>query len=190
MNKSAILFLCSAFEAFVEDLASAAFEYIVSNTPSPEKLPTPIRRSIAESLRTDKNELKVWELAADGWKSVAAAHKSRIVDKYVGHFNTPKYGNIENLLSELLGFNGTEESFKWRSMPAKTSKEKLREFVELRGALAHGEKPAPSVRKEQVIKYLNLLAPLSVRLSNEVSNHIEKQIGKRPWQEAEYGSIY
>lgn len=189
LNKSAILFMCASFEAFIENLATQAFDFIVSNSPSANKLPTPIRKLIAETIKADKNELKVWDLADSGWKVVASQHKKSVIDKHIGHFNTPKHGNIESLLKSMVAFHGTEKGFTWRNMRSKNSKDKLRAFVELRGTLAHGEKPAPKVRKAEVEKYLEFLAPLSVRLSNEICLHVENQVGKQPWPLAHFKNI-
>ncbi|WP_198005554.1 HEPN domain-containing protein [Thioalkalivibrio thiocyanodenitrificans] len=189
LNKSAILFLCASFEAFIEDLAGGAFDYIVDNSPAPAALPIPIKKSIAEALKCHKNDLKVWDLAGDGWKSVAASHKRRVVDRHIGRFNTPKYGNISDLLRDLIGFGKAEKCFTWTRMKSTESKERLRKFVELRGALAHGEKPAPKVQKADVTRYLLFLAPLSVRLSNEVRAYVETCVGSPPWDVAAYNKI-
>ena len=189
LNKSAVLFLCASFEAFIEDLSVRAFDHIVLKSPTPSALPKSIRKTIAESLKNDPNVLKVWDLAGDGWKAVAGAHKKAVLDRHVGKFNTPKPGIIEQLLKDLIGFEDADNAFTWKNMNSKNAKEKLKSFVEIRGALALGESPAPKVGKAKVISYLNFLAPLSVRFSNEVARYVEKQTGHLPWSLAHFNSI-
>jgi len=189
LNKSAILFACAFFEAFIEKLATNAFDFIVAKADNHDALPKFIKQSIAKKLKDDPNEIKVWELAGNGWHTVAANYRSALVEKYIGTFNTPKPGNIESLLKNLIGFDGVDKCFTWKKMSAKKSKEKLKQFVELKGALAHGEQPAPKVLKADVVGYLKFLAPLSVRLSNDVCLYVQKQSGHAPWEIAHFGVI-
>lgn len=189
LNKSAIIFACAAFEAFIEDLASRSFDHIVSKSKDYKALPKSILKSIAEAVRNDKNEIKVWDLAGDGWRTVAESHKTALIRKYVGPFNTPKPHNIESLLRELTGFPLPLRTWQWMGMSAATSKGRLKTFVELRGALAHGAKPAPPVLKKDVTAYIKLLALLSVRLSNDMRAYCSKVTGEEPWDPVSFGAV-
>ena len=180
LNKSAILFLCAAFEAFVEDLATRSFDHIVAQSKDYSTLPKAILKYIADVIRNDKNEIKIWELAGDGWRNVAENYKLDLIRKYIGPFNTPKPHNIESLLHELTGIPISERIWQWKGMSSKTAKEKLKDFVELRGALAHGIKPAPVVLKKDVTAYIKFLAILSVRISNDVRAYCIKATKEEP----------
>jgi hypothetical protein len=189
LNKSAILFTCAAFEAFIEDLATRSFDHIVAHSKDHTSLPKPILKSIAETLRADKNEIKIWDLAGDGWKIVAENYKRDLLKKYVGPFNTPKPHNIEELLKDLTGFTTTPKVWQWKGMQAASAKDRLKAFVELRGALAHGGKPAKPVLKQKVLGYINLLAPISVRFSNELRIYCHKTTAQFPWTPSQFGSV-
>jgi len=189
LNKSAILFLCAAFEAFIEDLARRAFDHLVFQSKDHTTLPKAILKSIAEEVKSDKNEIKVWDLAGDGWKKVSETYKGDLIRKYIGPFNTPKPHNIESLLHELTAFPKTFPIWQWKGMNAAASKSKLKAFVELRGALAHGSKPAQPVLKKDVIGYHNFLAALSVRLSNDMRKHCIKVTNVEPWNIVHFGAI-
>ena len=180
LNKSAILFLCAAFEAFVEDLATRSFDHIVAQSKDYSTLPKAILKYIADVIRNDKNEIKIWELAGDGWRNVAENYKLDLIRKYIGPFNTPKPHNIESLLHELTGIPISARIWQWKGMSSKTAKEKLKDFVELRGALAHGIKPAPVVLKKDVTAYIKFLAILSVRISNDVRAYCIKATKEEP----------
>lgn len=189
LNKSAILFSCAAFEAFVEDLATRGFDHIVTKSKDCTALPKAILKSIADVVRNDKNEIRVWDLAGDGWRNVAENYKHDLIRKYIGPFNTPKPHNIESLLHELTGFPIAPRIWQWKGMNSKTSKEKLKSFVELRGALAHGIKPAPLVLKKDVTAYIKFLAILSVRISNDVRTYCVKVTNEEPWDPVAYGAV-
>jgi RiboL-PSP-HEPN len=189
LNKSAILFACAAFEAFVENLATNAFEHIVNDSKDHSALPKQILRATATLLKDDKNDIKVWELAGTGWKTVVESYRKGIVFKYIGPFNTPKPHNIEALLRELIGMPNLPASWHWGGMSAAAAQEKLKAFVTLRGALAHGEKPPPKVRKQDVNSYLAFLGALSVRSSNQVRHYCHSVTGKYPWGSVIYGTV-
>jgi hypothetical protein len=189
LNKSAILFACAAFEAFIENLATDAFEHIINASKDHTTLPKQILKATAALLKEDKNDIKVWELAGAGWKTVVESYKKGIVFKYIGPFNTPKPHNIEALLRELIGMPDLPASWHWGGMSAVGAQTKLKAFVELRGALAHGKKPPPKVRKQDVKSYLSFLGPLSVRSSNQVRHYCHSITGKYPWGVVVYGKV-
>lgn len=189
LNKSAILFTCAAFEAFIETLASEAFHHLVSDAADPSALPKPIRKAIAEHIRGDKNELRMWDLAGDGWRRVGQQYKDAVIAKYTGPFNSPKPHNIEALIRELTGLADIHTNWRWKGMTPENAAEKLKRFVELRGGLAHGQKPAPKVSKAQVVSFINFLAPLSVRSANVLRTYCHQQTGKYPWRSVHIGAV-
>jgi hypothetical protein len=189
LNKSAILFACAAFEAFIEDLAGRAFDHIVAHAKDHTSLPKVVLQTIAISLKDDKHDLRIWELAGDGWKKVAESYKHDLIRRYIGPFNTPKPQNIQELLKKLLGINDITFFWSWRGMTKRSANDKLKAFVELRGALAHGKNSASPVQKKDVISHLDFLAPLNVRTSNTVRTHCHSVTGVYPWPDVRFGHV-
>jgi hypothetical protein len=189
LNKSAIIFACAAFEAFIETLADRAFAHLVSNAADHGGLPKIVLQTIAESLKKDPHELRIWDLAGDGWKGVAAHYKADLIRRYIGPFNTPKPQNIEDLLAKLIGLQNITSHWKWPKTSIERAKTELTEFVKVRGALAHGQEPTHSITKKLVLRYIAFLAPLSVRTSNVVRVHCHETSGTYPWSIAWYGNI-
>lgn len=189
LNKGAILFSCAAFEAFVEDLARRAFDHITLNAPDHHALPKPLLQAIAKALKEDRHDLNVWTLAGDGWRKKLESYKNEIIRSHIGPFNTPKPHNIQELLSKLIALENISTSWEWNRVTVEAAKEKLKTFVELRGALAHGEQPAPVVRKLDVENYIKFLAPLSVRTSNTVRAHCHAITGSYPWRSISWGAV-
>lgn len=189
LNKSAILFLCASFEAFIEDLARSAFDHLVQSARSPADLPLALRKSISLHVKSDAHELSAWRLAGNGWKDVANEFKKSMLKKHVDAFNTPKPPKIHALFKELMGYQAIDNCFSWRGMSMDKSKAKLNKLVTLRGALAHGERPAPRVFKSDVMGYQGFLAPLSVRMSNELRHHCTTITKAPPWDAAVFRTI-
>jgi RiboL-PSP-HEPN len=189
LNKSAVLFTCAAFEAFIESMAEQAFTALVSSATDHNALPKPILRSVANQLREDKNELRIWDLAGTGWKQACDTYRTAILGKHTGPFNTPKPHNIDALFKDLIGLPELSKCWQWPRMRNDAAIAKLKSFVELRGALAHGAQPAPSVTKRDVVRYVAFLAPLSVRSANRVRDYCHQATGAYPWPLVRFRSV-
>lgn len=188
LNKGAVLFMCASFEAFIEDLAKCAFDHVVAKAPEAATLPASLRRSITKKLKEDPHDLRIWDLTGDGWRAVCAAYRDETIAKNIGPFNTPKFGNISTLLQSLIAFTSMEQCFTWTGMPCERAKRKLNNFVVLRGALAHGERPAPRVTKAMAAERLQFLGKLSVKFSNQVRSHCHRLTNEYPWPAVHYGN--
>lgn len=66
LNKSGILFIASAWEVFIEVVATQAIDYILKEASSHDKIPLPILKEAAMELKNAKHELSVWDLAGEG----------------------------------------------------------------------------------------------------------------------------
>ena len=137
LNKSGVMFVAGAWEAFIEEVATQAIGHILENVTSHDKIPLPIRKATAKGLEADKNELKVWDLAGEGWKSVVTIYRDQVIRDEIATFNTPKPHNVDSLLKKLLGIEKLSTSWKWQGMSAANATKKLKEFIEARGAIAH-----------------------------------------------------
>jgi len=183
LNKSAIVLLIACWEAYVEDLANAAFEFMLSNAKSPDILPAKVRALAGRKLREAKDETKIWQLAGTGWRKVLAKHKEAVLERYTGTFNTPKTENVEGLFEALLGMRHCSSCWSWAGMPAKKATSKLDSLVELRGSIAHRVKASTKVWKTHVLSHTEFIMRLSAQASNGVADHLESTVGVRPWIE-------
>lgn len=186
LNKSAIVLMCAAFEAFIETLATQSFSSLVDETHDPGHLPDTLRRAVAEKLKASPHHLQVWDLAGDGWKAACTAHKQQAIEQYTAKMNTPKAGQIDELFKKLLGIPDFSDGWGWHNMPSQRCKDKLRRFVELRGAIAHGEQPAPRVQRNHAIIYLNFLGYLTACCNNLMRDWCHQATGVYPWEPAVY----
>jgi hypothetical protein len=100
LNKSAIVLMCAVWEAYCEDLAAEAVEHLVSHAKDATALPGALRKTIAAELESDKNDLAVWSLAGDGWKTILRSRLVDITERRNRSLNTPKSENINSLFEE------------------------------------------------------------------------------------------
>lgn len=188
LNKSAIVLLTACWEAFIEDAASTAFEFLLDQCVDAKKLPKEILKRVAKFVKEDKNEIRVWDLAQSGWKRVLRDYKLRMLHFYIGSFNTPKAGNVDNLFLALLDLPDLSKNWTWQGMQVDGAKKKLEEYIELRGSIAHRVKTSKSVYKQDVSDYVDFINRLACRTANVVRVQVHSFVNKYPWGEYTYRS--
>lgn len=189
LNKSSIVLLTACWEAFVEDAASSAFEFILEKTTDPANLPKEVMRRVAKAVREDKHELRPWDLASDGWRKVLLSYRKTMLHTHVSFFNTPKAGNVDALFAELLGLESMSENWTWINMPAEKARDRLAKYVELRGSIAHRVKSSQSIHKKTVTDYSAFATRLAVRTANVTRRYVRTVVGHFPWAKYTYGAF-
>ncbi|MBU0564332.1 MAG: hypothetical protein KJ890_12605 [Gammaproteobacteria bacterium] len=178
LNKSAIVLLTSYWESYCEDIAEEGIEHIVKYAKSADALPKAMKKLIAKELKEDKNELAVWSLADDSWRQLLTSRLEQYKASRNWNFNTPKPAQVDELFMEGLGIDKISDSWAWDNTKASNSREKLKSFVELRGAIAHRGKGDESVRKSDVTNYLELIKKLAAKTGGKVNAHCKAVTGK------------
>lgn len=175
--RATLVFLCSAWEAFVEDLADVALEAFLKSNPSPDLVPLNIRKDIAKRIREEKHELAPWHLAADGWKDRL---RQRFQDEKIG-LNTPYSGNIDKLFAAAC-FENITESWSWGDYTPVFTRHLLdQNLVKCRCEFAHGM-TATSGLTTPWLGYLRaLVKQCACLMSNHILEEIKKRTGEPPW---------
>ena len=189
LNKSGVLFVAAAWEAFVEEVSRQAIDHILKKAQSHVKIPLPIRKATAKGLEDHKDELKVWNLAGEGWKSVVKTYRDQVIREEVSTFNTPKPHNVDTLYKKLFDITSVSATWSWQGISAESAKLKLKEFMETRGAIAHRGYLGFSITKSYVEEHRKFINKISVRTSNVVRQKVYDQINSYPWTRAKYGKF-
>ncbi len=182
LNKSAIVLITSYWEAYCEDIAAEALEHIVKNSKSSDTLPKELKKAIAKELESDKNDLAIWEVADGKWKKYLQVRLEKLQEARDRKLNTPKSSNIDELFLSAVGINKISSTWKWpKKMTVARSRTKLDKFVTLRGSIAHRGKSSKSVKKSEVIDYLNFIKQLAAKTGGRVNTHVKSVTGKHLW---------
>jgi hypothetical protein len=68
--------------------------------------------------------------------------------------NTPKTDQIDDLFVRAVGINKVSSRWYWNNMTAQRARDKLDEYVSLRGEVAHrGRAAKTTIQKKQVVAY-------------------------------------
>ncbi len=181
LNKSGIVLAVSCWEAFVEDLAANAFDFLLAKATTPTVFPRGVLALASRELRDGPNPLRVWELADAGWRSVLLRHKEQILKKSVGRLNTPRTKQVDELFGDLIGLAFLSNSWRWHNVPNTKVKGSLEELVTLRGEIAHRVVSSRSVRKQDVKAAAELVTRLAVVSSNVVRTFLVSRTDHAPW---------
>jgi hypothetical protein len=182
LNKSAVILLCSFWEAYCEDIAAEGISHLVEHASSAQDLSDDIKKKVAKDIKGEQNELAVWFLADDDWRSYLNQRLEKLKIERNRVLNTPNTKNINDFFNKALGIEQISQKWYWKKMPKENSTRKLDEFIELRGTIAHrGKLDDNSVKKEQVIAFLKHIQTLVSKIDREVFDTVTRSTGREHW---------
>jgi len=189
LNKSALVLLVACWEAFVEDLASEAFDVLLANAADPTGIPTKVLTLASNPLKSAEDQRAVWALAGEGWRRVLLQHHDTIIDRLVGKLNTPRAVQVDEIFEALLGLHSLSSSWKWKGMANDRVLRKLDNLVDLRGEIAHRVSASEPVYKTVVTDHIDFVKRLAAKTHNQVTGYVTKTTHKTPWPAYKYEDI-
>lgn len=189
INKSAIVLITACWESLVEDIGEQGFEWMVRNTNKHSVIPQKVLTLASKNLKEDKDEGKIWKLAGDGWRAILQEHRQETIEKHLHTFHTPNADNVDALFRDLFGVKKISSSWFWTGMKSENARDRLREYIKLRGDIAHRVSTSKSVTKKQVQDYRDFAYRISIRTSNKIYDHLYLMTGKSPWNKWFFGSV-
>jgi hypothetical protein len=181
LNKSAVVLITAVWEAYCEDLAAEALEHLVTNVSESKDLPKELKKRITAEVEADKNELAMWDLAGDGWKTRARARLVSLTIERNRKLNTPKSGQIDELFASAIGLLDISSSWKWPKMSAAKARDKLDHYITLRGEIAHRGAAAAKVNKTDVTNFFRHVEKLVRLTGGKANSYVKASTGKALW---------
>lgn len=182
LNKSAIVLTCAIWEAYCEDLAGEALEYLLAKIDDPSKLPLAFQKQAAKELKKDDlHQLAAWKLAGDKWKDylrsrLASLKKSRDLE-----WNTPSSDRVDAFFADGVGISKVSSAWSWKSVGPAENRKKLDALVQLRGAIAHRGRSLEVVKKFHFTRALVLVTSLVRTTDEKVNTELRAITGAAPW---------
>jgi hypothetical protein len=178
LNKSAVVLITAYWEAYCEDIASEALEFIVNNAPNAAALPKEVKKIVAKEIKTAANELEAWSLSDEGWRAYLRARLQAMREARDRKLNTPKYTNIDELFRSAIGLENATGGWNWSTkLTPQKAREKLDKYVSLRNEVAHRGNAATSVTKARVEDYLDLVRRAAAKTGGAVNKHVRAVTG-------------
>ena len=182
LNKSAVVLLVACWESYIETIVSDAFDFMLANAETHDVFPNTVLTKSAKGLRDDKDERKIWLIADSGWRKVLTKYKENSFKKEIDYFHVPRPANIDELFDKLIGLGNLSKTWTWKGQNNSDTIKTLNELIDLRGNIAHKIKIDDSIRKQDVLYYLNFINNLTVATNNVVAKYVEKRVGQKPWE--------
>jgi len=186
LNKSGVVLLVACWEAFVEDLAVAAFDTLLASGSDHTVFPTKVLTMASKPLRDSDDERVVWQLAGSGWKATLQNHRAAVLKRMVGDLNTPRPAQVDQLFEELIGLRSMSSHWHWRGITVTQAKTRLDRLITTRGDIAHRVKASRSVLKQDVNNGALFISRLAAKSSNAVRQHVYDRIKVIPWERVRY----
>jgi HEPN superfamily RiboL-PSP-like protein len=189
LNKSGIVLLVACWEAFVEDLATVAFDGMLAHASDHNVFPADVLARASRGLKGSQDNREGWKLAGTGWKSVLADHRTDVLNEYIGKFNTPKPKQVDLLFLALVGMPSISQGWSWHRMTAAAASQKLNDLVELRGSIAHRVAAAKAVHKISVTDSVDFIYRVSALTSNRTGAFVYARTKQRLWPSSHFGKV-
>lgn len=186
LDRSAVVLLVACWEAYVEDLAVASFDWLLNRCDVAKAFPSRVRARASKHLRDSKDELAVWELAGDGWRGVLSKHRDESVQSVIGTFNTPRTAQVDTLFDSLLGMGRISSAWRWPAMPVQKARERLDQLVTMRGDIAHRVRHTRPLRRPEVDRSVEFINRLAIQSHNAIVSHLGRMAGASPWASTKY----
>lgn len=172
LTRAALLFLCSSWEVYIEQVTCEAADKIVTNINEIKKLPRRVKKTIAKQVRDAKNENETINFI-DDWKN----YYLNMISIKTRALNTPKEKQIRDLLQNYLGI---DEAYVTSSVLTITG---IDDIVTTRGAIAHNVFAEKYLKRKQVVIYYDTIKmavrEIDTMLYDFIPTVVDK--GKKPW---------
>ena len=173
ITRSAILFLASAFEVYIEDVTLECCEQHISRAHDAKNLPHDVLSNLNDYTKKDKTSYCPINLCDEGWRIVY----KEMVTEATGKLNTPKTTQIKDLFKRYIGISNDK-------VDAIPRIDELDDFVKFRGEITHRVKASKYVNIEQVVEYENLVKNLVISIEKMMLEFFKNSYPteKIPWR--------
>lgn len=172
ITRSAIIFLASAFEVYIEDVVKECCNQHISFAGNANKLPNDVKDTINSFVKRDKNGEPPIMLCDEGWRRIYRV----IAEQETGKLNTPKKLQIQELFNKIIGISVTQID----QIPNIGN---LDAVITFRGEIAHRVKAEQYVKIEQVKNDVQIIKALVVEIDKMIINYFKETYPEKrvPW---------
>lgn len=173
-TRAALVFLCSAFEVYIEQITIEVSKIVIKSRKTPGELPKKIQKKISNYVKNNKDENEPIYFAND-WKQ----YYQDLVKTQTKSLNTPKQNKITELFEHYLGIDA-------KIVNDKVMLSEIDEIIALRGEIAHNVVAKQYLKKQSVIEHNDIICKVVKDIDRLFYDELADDLGKRPWQNTSY----
>ena len=170
LTRAGLIFLCSSFEVYVESVTRETGKFITKKIYQPKKLPLEAKKTIADAVKKEKNELSPI-LFYEDWKK----YYNDLIFYDTKQLNTPKLKNIRQLFKNYFGI--AESKIDSENYPF----EALDDIISARGDVAHNLYGETYLKKTKLLEYIDTVKDCVLELDKLLYNEIPEITKLKPW---------
>ena len=171
--KAILVFVAGSFESYCEDMIVELAKRLAASAKDSTVLHKSMRQRLASKLHAEKDQLSVWRLSGEGWRSEYRSEVEALCSGPRGGLNTPNSRNLKELFRQTLNIADITTCWKWQNMDPSAAVTKLDRLIELRGAIAHGRDPG-----SLNVNYCRSLSDHVKNLAQEIDGHALSEVEK------------
>ena len=175
--RSSVVLMVSHWEAYVEDICSEALEHLIRYTTDPGKLPKEIKKQVADELKKAKDEIEIWKLANDGWKTYVRGRMAAFKEARDRSFNTPRSENTADFIRRVLGIEDIRTAWAFDSKSSEQASRQLDALVTIRGEIAHRGRLQQKLDAAFVTDHTAFLRKLVSKTGGKINTHVKQVTG-------------
>lgn len=175
LNQSAMVFVVTIWEAYIEDVVMESANHLAQHTPKYDQLPKRVRTLIESGVKAQKPKWFVHEVAGDGWRDLVRRNADLLATGR--QFNTPKAEKVENLFTDAIGLENVTTSWGWQAFASPGPANRLDETIEIRGDIVHTGRKPEGLAKGWIDTYGNNIRKLVDKTDLTVRSHAAKVTG-------------
>lgn len=160
ITRSAIIFLASAFEVYIEDVVRECCKQHIIFAGDGNNLPGAVKGAINKYVKVDSNATPPMDLCDEGWSDVYR----KIVDAEISKLNTPKKRQIKDLFEKLVGVSN-------QTIDNIVGIDDLDGVISFRGEIAHRVRAEQYVNIEQVYSNVNIICELTIEIDKMILDY-------------------
>lgn len=174
ITRSAIIFLASAFEVYVEDVIKECCDQHIIFSQNAVNLPNTVKNTINEYVKVPGNAAPPTDLCDEGWRKVYR----KIAEQKTDRLNTPKKKQIIDLFESLVDIKESDINKIKRIND-------LDGLIRFRGDIAHRVKADTYVKIDQVSENEDIISNVIQGIDNVIIKYFKKKYPQKrlPWYE-------
>jgi hypothetical protein len=174
VTRSAIIFLASSFEIYIEDVIKECCNQHISFANDAVNLPNSVKCTINKYVKNESNGTPPTDLCDEGWRKVYR----EIAEEQTGKLNTPKKTQISTLFDELVGISKTK-------INSLHEINKLDDVIKFRGEIAHRVHADAYVTINQVTENTSIIIGLVKEIDRLILQHYRQCYPDKrmPWND-------
>lgn len=178
LNRSGIIFLITAWEAYIEDVAIEVADHIAERCEKYNNLPHQLKSIISEGV---PRKWQLSDVADGGWRDIVSSNARTLTSG--NKFNTPNRENTDDLLKKVVGIPRISDYWAWQSFPVPRAAERLDESIGIRGEIVHTGRKPDGLNKRWLLTYGNNIEGLVEKTDAALLQHAYEVTG---WSMAVY----